>query len=292
MSNPLKLYLKDIKKIPLLTADEEIELANRIKQGDHKAKDKMIKANLRLVINFAKRYRHFGIPFMDLIEEGNMGLIKAVAKFNPKKGFRFSTYASWWVRQYINRALANQGKIVRLPVYMVEIILRYKKVSEDLAYRMGRKPTQIEIAKKMKIRVDKLNKIDSLATRITSLEAPIGEDHTGQLGDLIEDDAAISPDKKLSEFMAAEKIKELLSKLGKDREKEILQLRYGLRDEDLEQRLRKKLRLSIDEIKDKSSFTLEEIAKFLGITKERVRQIEEMALQKLKKIMIKEEKAV
>jgi RNA polymerase primary sigma factor len=270
VSNPLKLYIKDIKKIPLLTPEEEVDLANRIKQGDRLAKDKMIRANLRLVINFAKRYRHFGIPFMDLIEEGNIGLMKAVVKFNPKKGFRFSTYASWWIRQYINRALANQGKIVRLPVYMVEAILKYKKATEDLTYKLGRRPTHAEIARKTKISVDRLNQIDSIATKITSLEAPIGEDQTGQVGDLIEDETAILPDQQLSEFMAREKIDELLMRM-KPREKEILELRYGL--------------------KDKTKRTLEQTARLFGITRERVRQIEELALKKLRKIVLKEEKA-
>lgn len=270
MNDSLKTYFKDIKKIPLLSAEEEIDLSNRIKSGDNKAKEKMIKSNLRLVINFAKRYRNFDIPLMDLIEEGNMGLMKAVIKFNPKRGYRFSTYASWWIRQYINRALANQGKIIRLPVYMVENILRYKKVSEELAYKLGRKPSQPEIAKKMKVTVEKLNEIDSIVTKITSLEAPIGENQTGQLGDLIEDETASSADQQLAGFMAREKIDELLSKM-KPREREIIELRYGLKDD------RKR--------------TLQEAAKKFGLTRERVRQIEEATLKKLKKIVSKEEKA-
>ena len=270
MSSPLKIYLKDIKKIPLLTAEDEIRLANRIRQGDRQAKEEMIKANLRLVINFAKRYKYFGTPFMDLIEEGNMGLMKAVGKFNPKKGFRFSTYASWWIRQYINRALANQGKVVRLPVYMVETILKYKKVTDELTYKLGRKPGQDEIEKKMKISVKKLNQIDSIATKITSLEAPIGEDQAGQVRDLIEDEAAVSPDQHLSEFMAHEKVQELLSKM-KPREKKILELRYGL-NENLKH-------------------TLEEAARKFGLTRERVRQIEDATLKKLRKIIIKEDNA-
>jgi len=269
MSDSIKSYFKDIKKIPLLSAEEEIDLANRIKTGDNKAKEKMIKSNLRLVINFAKRYRNFDIPLMDLIEEGNMGLMKAVTKFNPKKGYRFSTYASWWIRQYINRALANQGKIIRLPVYMVENILKYKKVSEDLTYKLGRKPMQSEIAKKMKVPVIKLNQIDTIVTKITSLEAPIGENQTGQVGDLIEDETAQAADHQLAEFMAKEKIEELLSKM-KPRERQIIELRYGLIDD--------------------RKYTLEEAAKKYGLTRERVRQIEEATLKKLKKIIIKEEK--
>jgi RNA polymerase primary sigma factor len=269
MNDSVKAYFKDIKKIPLLSAEEEIDLANRIKLGDNKAKDMMIKSNLRLVINFAKRYRNFDIPLMDLIEEGNMGLMKAVTKFNPKRGYRFSTYASWWIRQYINRALANQGKIIRLPVYMVENILRYKKTSEDLTYKLGRKPSQAEIARKMKVPVAKLNQIDTIVTKITSLEAPIGENQTGQVGDLIEDETAQSADHQLAEFMAKEKIEELLSKM-KPRERQIIELRYGLVDD--------------------RKYTLEEAAKKYGLTRERVRQIEEATLKKLKKIIIKEEK--
>jgi len=269
MADSIKNYFKDIKKIPLLTAEEEIELANRIKQGDQKAKEKMIKSNLRLVINFAKRYRNFDIPLMDLIEEGNMGLMKAVIKFNPKRGYRFSTYASWWIRQYINRALANQGKIIRLPVYMVENILRYKKVTEELTYKLGMKPSQAEIARKMKMTVKKLDEINSIVTKITSLEAPIGEDQTGQVGDLIEDENAVAADHQLAGFMAKEKIEELLSKMN-PREREIIELRYGLKDD--------------------RKYTLEEAAKKFGLTRERVRQIEEATLNKLKKIITKEEK--
>jgi len=271
MSDAIKIYFKDIKKIPLLSAEDEIELANRIRCGDQKAKDKMIRSNLRLVINFAKRYRNFDIPLMDLIEEGNMGLMKAVLKFNPKKGYRFSTYASWWIRQYINRALANQGKIIRLPVYMVEKILKYKKTTDELAYKLGRKPLKSEIAKKMKVTVGKLQEIDSVITKITSLEAPIGENQTGQMGDLIEDESAVSADSQLSDFMAKEKIDELLSKMS-SREREIIELRFGLKNDD--------------------KYTLEYIAKKFKLTRERVRQIEESALKKLKKIVKKEERAV
>lgn len=269
MSDPLKIYFKDIKKIPLLSADEEIDLAKRIRHGDQKAKEKMIKSNLRLVINFAKRYRNFDISLMDLIEEGNMGLIKAASKFNPKKGYRFSTYASWWIRQYINRALANQGKIIRLPVYMVENILRYKKIVEELTYKFGRKPMHAEIAKKMKVPVKKLYKISNIVTKIVSLEAPIGEDGSGHVGDLIEDESAHASDQQLTEFMAREKIEDLLSKMN-PRERKIIELRFGLINN--------------------RKYTLEEVAVKFKLTKERVRQIEEATLKKLKKITVKEEK--
>lgn len=270
MTDPLKAYFKDIKKIPLLTSEEEIDLATRIRHGDRQAKEKMIKSNLRLVINFAKRYRNFGIPLMDLIEEGNMGLMKAVTKFNPKKGYRFSTYASWWIRQYINRALANQGKIIRLPVYMVETILRYKKTTEELAYKLGRRPTQREISERIKMPVKKLDEISNVVTKITSLEAPVGEGNAMQVKDLIEDETAVPADSGVSEFFVREKLGELLSKM-KPREKEILELRYGLRDG--------------------AKHTLEKTARRFGLTRERVRQIEAAALKKLRKIAAKEEKA-
>ena len=267
MSDPLKIYFKDIKKIPLLAAADEIDLANRIKQGDNKAKEKMIKSNLRLVINFAKRYRNFDIPLMDLIEEGNMGLMKAVSKFNPKKGYRFSTYASWWIRQYISRALANQGKIIRLPVYMVENILRYKKAVDELTYKFGRKPSRAEISKKMKVPIKKLDEISSIVTKIISLEAPIGEDGSGQVSDLIQDESAQSADQQITDFMAREKIEDLLSKMNL-RERKIIEFRFGLIGG--------------------RKYTLEEVAAKFRLTKERVRQIEEAALKKLKKIAAKE----
>lgn len=268
MSDPLKIYFKDIKCIPLLTAAEEIDLANRIKQGDNKAKEKLIKSNLRLVVNFAKRYRNFDIPLMDLIEEGNMGLMKAASKFNPKKGYRFSTYASWWIRQYISRALANQGKIIRLPVYMVESILKYKKVVDELTYKFGRKPSQVEIAKKMKVSIKKLYEISGAAIKIISLEAPIGEDGSGQVSDLIQDESTQAADQQIAEFMAREKIEDLLSKMN-PRERNIIELRFGLMGG--------------------RKYTLEEVAVKFRLTRERVRQIEEAALKKLKKIVTKEE---
>ncbi len=271
MADTTKTYFKDIKNIPLLTSAEEVELANRVRRGDRHAKDKMIKANLRLVINFAKRYRHLGIPLMDLIEEGNMGLIKAVSKFNPKKGFRFSTYASWWIRQYILRALANQGKIVRLPVYMVENILRQKKAAEGLAYKLQRKPTTLEVAKKLNMTQKKVEEIENFITSIMSLEAPIGEERLITVADVIEDESAVSAQTQLSEFLAREKMYELLNRMT-PRERRILELRYGLKGQD--------------------NLTLQATAKIFKLTRERIRQIEKAALKKLKKMAQKEEKVL
>src|SRR3989338_4344699 len=172
----IKLYLKDIKNIPLLTAEEELDLARKIKKGNKPARAKMIRSNLRLVINIAKRYSYLGVPMMDLIEEGNLGLMKAVEKYNPKRGYRFSTYAAWWIRQYITRAIANQGKTIRVPVYMVESAMRFKKLSEQLQLEMKRKPTIGEIAKKMRLSLKRVRQLDKMAAKISSLNAPIGDE--------------------------------------------------------------------------------------------------------------------
>ena len=190
MPDAVRLYLKDIKDIPLLTPEEEISLANRIKRGDVKAQRQMISSNLRLVINIAKRYSHLGVPLLDLIEEGNIGLMKAVDKFNPKRGFRFSTYGAWWIRQFITRAIANQGNTVRIPVYMTELLARWKKTTERLTQRMGRKPTLKELAVSMKLPMEKIQKISELTTGTTSLDAPIGDEGDAQMMDLIEDESA------------------------------------------------------------------------------------------------------
>jgi len=262
MAESIKLYLKDIKDVPLLTAEEELALARRVTAGDAKAREKMIRSNLRLVINIAKRYRHFGVPLIDLIEEGNLGLIKAVSKFNPEKGFRFSTYASWWIRQYVNRGLANQGKIIRIPVYLVESIIKYKKCLEELAQKHKRRPRPSEIAKLMKVPTHKVRLISTLVTKVASLETPVGEDDAGQFIDLIEDEAASAPDDEIYAFLRNERISALLEKM-KHRDAQILQLRYGL--------------------KDGRRRTLAEVATHFGITRERVRQIEQNALKKLKR---------
>jgi RNA polymerase primary sigma factor len=265
---PIKAYLKDIEKIPLLTAEEEIELTKLAKKGDTKAEKRMIQSNLRLVVSIAKKYSYFGVSLLDLIEEGNLGLMKAVKKFNPKKGFRFSTYAAWWIKQYILRAVANQGKTVRIPVYMMELASKWKKTIERLSQKLGRKPTTAEIAKAMRIPVKKARELEGVMTQSTSLEAPVGEDDSGTVMDLIEDTKAASATEELSNFLRTEKIANYFEKMNK-REREILNMRFGLKDD--------------------TPHTLEEVADKFKITRERVRQIEEAALRKLRKNMSKQE---
>jgi RNA polymerase primary sigma factor len=265
----IRLYLKDIKKLPLLTAEEEITLAKRIKRGDKLAKHKMIQSNLRLVINIAKKYSHLGVSMLDLIEEGNLGLMKAVEKFNPKKGYRFSTYAAWWIRQYISRAIANQGKTVRMPVYIIELLMRFKKVTEHLTNAMKRKPKSNEIAKRMGLPVHRVKQLSKMVSGVSSLNAPVGDEGSTEFMDLIEDENMVSAVDELSNFMTQERIKGLLAKMSK-REQKILSLRFGL--------------------KDGVSHTLRDTAKHFGITRERVRQIESAAMRKMKEFMILQEK--
>lgn len=262
MVEPLNLYLKDIKKLPLLSPEGEVKLARQARRGNPRARKKMIQSNLRLVVSIAKRYRHFGFPLMDLIEEGNLGLMKAVTKFNPNKGYRFSTYASWWIRQYISRALATQAKIIRIPVYMVENILRYKKLTEELSHKLKRTPRASEVAKKMKMSTTKVKQISGLVTKVASLESPIGEGEAGEFLDVIEDEAAVSPVEELTQFLRQERVEKLLARM-KDRERKILRLRYGL--------------------EDGVTHTLSDTAKQFKITRERVRQIEQAALKKLRR---------
>lgn len=263
----IKLYLRAIKDIPLLTAEEEITLANKIKRGNSSARKKMIQSNLRLVISIAKRYSKLGVPMMDLIEEGNLGLIKAVKKYNPNKGFRFSTYAAWWIKQYITRAIANQGKTIRIPVYMTEIINRWKRITEQLSQKYGRRPKTKEIAKKMKLSIKKVREISIVATKVSSLDAPIGGDGTGQFMDLIEDENSSSPIDNVTEVLRRERVNKLLDHMN-DREKKILDLRFGL--------------------SDGTTHTLGETSKVFGITRERVRQIESAALEKLRQHIIQQ----
>ncbi len=265
----IKLYFKEIKDIPLLNAEEECDLATRIGKGDMEARKKLIRSNLRLVINIAKKYAYFGVPMMDLIEEGNMGLMKAVGKYNPAKGYRFSTYSAYWIRQYISRAIADQGKTIRIPVYMVETISRCKKVTERLTQKLHRKPTVKEVAKQMKLPVEKIREVGLIVTKTSSLEAPIGEGNTAQFMDLIEDVTSPSAIDELSHFLQRERISGLLD-LMDAREKEILRLRYGL--------------------SNGTNHTLGETAKNFGITRERVRQIESVALKKLKAHIRSQEK--
>ncbi|MBU4257545.1 sigma-70 family RNA polymerase sigma factor [Patescibacteria group bacterium] len=257
----IKLYLKAIKDIPLLTAEEEKSLARKIKRGDAKARRKMIQSNLRLVINIAKRYSKLGVPMMDLIEEGNLGLIKAVKKYNPYKGYRFSTYAAWWIKQYITRAIANQGKTIRIPVYMTEIINRWKRVTEQLTQKYGRRPKSKEVAKRMRLSIRRVREISEIATKISSLDAPIGDDGTGQFMDLIQDETSSSPMDNVTEVLRRERVDKLLDRMN-EREKRILDLRFGLGDG--------------------TTHTLGETAKYFNITRERVRQIESAALEKLR----------
>ncbi|MBU4304221.1 MAG: sigma-70 family RNA polymerase sigma factor [Candidatus Omnitrophica bacterium] len=260
----MRLYLKDIKNIPLLTPEEELKIAKRAKRGDQAARKMMIRSNLRLVVNIAKKYSFLGVPISDLIEEGNMGLMRSVQKFEPKKGYRFSTYAAWWIRQYITRAIANQSKTIRVPVYLTETITKWKRLTERLTHQIGRMPTLKELAKKMRISLKKARSLNEIVTRTTSLHKPIGEDSTGEFMDLIEDERVVSPFEELSRLLRQEKIAELLEKMSV-REKEILILRYGL---------------------DDGTFrTLEETAKNFKISRERVRQIENNALKKLRTYM-------
>ncbi|MBI5144168.1 MAG: sigma-70 family RNA polymerase sigma factor [Candidatus Omnitrophica bacterium] len=269
--DPIRLYLKDIKKLPLLTPEEEIELAERIKKGDKLARHKMIQSNLRLVINIAKKYSHLGVSMLDLIEEGNLGLMKAVEKFNPTKGYRFSTYAAWWIRQYISRAIANQGKTVRMPVYIIELLMRFRKATEQLSNMLKRKPSLHEIAKKMRLSMRKAKQLNKMVTGISSLNAPIGEEGSTEFLDLIEDESLISAVDGLSNFLMQERIKDLLEKMSK-REKKILSLRFGL--------------------KDGVPHTLRDTAKYFNITRERVRQIESAAMRKMRELILKQEKEI
>jgi len=265
----IRLYLKDIKKLPLLTPEEEIDLANRIKKGDRHARHKMIQSNLRLVINIAKKYSHLGVSMLDLIEEGNLGLMKAVEKFNPKRGYRFSTYAAWWIRQCISRAIANQGKTVRMPVYIIELLMRYKKITEHLTNSLKRKPKLNEIAKRMQLPIRRVKQLNRMVSGISSLNAPVGDDGSTEFINLIEDENMVSAVDELSNFLTQERIKGLLEKMSK-REQKILSLRFGL--------------------KDGVPHTLRDTAKHFGITRERVRQIESAAMRKMREYIMQQER--
>ena len=269
MADPLKLYLKDIKDIPLLTAEQEISLARRIRKGDAQAREQMIQSNLRLVISIAKRYSHLGMPISDLIEEGNMGLMRAVTKFNPGKGFRFSTYAAWWIKQYVLRSIANQGKTIRIPVYMTDIISRYRKVIERLSQKLGRRPATDEVARSMKLPVKKIHEIEEMLIQPASLDAPLGEEGTSQFMDLVEHPDSPSTKDELVEFLRHEQVEDLLSRLT-ERERDVLKFRFGLLDG--------------------VGCTLGETAKKLGITRERVRQIQLSAEKKLHLFLATKEK--
>ncbi len=267
----IRLYLKDIKKLPLLTAEQERSLAEKVKKGDRQARQKMIQSNLRLVINIAKKYSYLGVSMLDLIEEGNLGLIKAVEKYNPKRGYRFSTYAAWWIKQYITRAIANQGKTVRIPVYVIELMMRFKKISEQLTNDFKRRPKVSEIAKKMKLPVKRVRQISRMVSGISSLNAPIGTEGSAEFMDLIEDENVESAIDGISNFLLQERVNNLLEKMSK-RERKILSLRFGL--------------------KDGIPRTLRDTAKHFGITRERVRQIEVAAINKMKNMILQQDKEV
>jgi RNA polymerase primary sigma factor len=261
IDDPVKVYLKEIGRVPLLTSDEEIELATRMAQGDIAARKRLSEANLRLVVSIAKRYVGRGMQFLDLIQEGNLGLIKAVEKFDYTKGFKFSTYATWWIRQAITRAIADQARTIRIPVHMVETINKVKKVSSQLLHKNGHDPSAEEIAKELDMPVDKVREIIRVAQEPVSLETPIGEEEDSHLGDFIPDDEALAPDDAASHILLKEQLSGVLSTLT-DREEKVLRLRFGL--------------------EDGRSRTLEEVGKEFNVTRERIRQIEAKALRKLR----------
>ncbi len=266
MTDPVKLYLRDIKNIPLLNAEDERRLGEEIRRGSRKARKQLIQANLRLVINMAKRYSRFGVPIADLIEEGNLGLIRAVSKFNPRHGYRFSTYCAWWVKQYIMRALSSQGRTIKIPVYVTEIIARYRRCSEELTHKLGRPPTDKEIARRLGLPLNKVKGIEEAIGKIQSLDAGIGEDGRGQLLDIFSEEAPTEQTvDELKDFLWRERISALLAKMTK-REREVLLLRFGL--------------------DDGITRTLREVAEELKITRERVRQIEDSAMRKMRRMII------
>ena len=261
VDDPVRMYLKEIGRVPLLTADEEIELARRMEAGDESARHRLEEANLRLVVSIAKRYVGRGMLFLDLIQEGNLGLLKAVEKFDYSKGYKFSTYATWWIRQAITRAIADQARTIRIPVHMVETINKYIRISRQLLQDLGRDPTAEEVAKEMGLSTLRVREIMKIAQEPVSLETPIGEEEDSHLGDFIEDEAALDPADAASVMLLKEQITEVLQTLA-PREAEVLRLRFGL--------------------EDGRSRTLEEVGQSFGVTRERIRQIEAKALRKLR----------
>ncbi len=261
IDDPVKVYLKEIGRVPLLTPEEEIELAIKISEGDIQAKKRLSEANLRLVVSIAKRYLGRGMQFLDLIQEGNLGLIKAVEKFDYTKGFKFSTYATWWIRQAITRAIADQARTIRIPVHMVETINKVKKVSTQILHEKGHEPTSEEIAEKLDISVEKVREIVRVAQEPVSLETPIGEEEDSHLGDFIPDSDTPAPADEASHALLKEQLDEVLATLT-PREAKVLRLRFGL--------------------EDGKSRTLEEVGSEFKVTRERIRQIEAKALRKLR----------
>ncbi len=268
----LKAYIKELRHIPLLTPEEEVDLAKKIKKGKgsqaKEARKKMIRGNLRLVISIAKRYVHFGMSLPDLIEEGNMGLMKAVEKFDHSLGLRFSTYAAWWIRQAITRSISDQGKLIRLPVYMGEQINQRKKVSERLSHKLGRVPTNGELARALDVPIKRIQEIDKWAAKTSSLDAPIGEEGIDQVKDFIEDTITASPEEELSKVFNKERIAGFLHQMNL-RERKILDMRFGL--------------------SDGTPRTLAEVAKKIKVSRERIRQIEVVALKKLRRYAFSQE---
>ena len=261
IEDPVRMYLKEIGKVSLLTADEEIELAKRMEQGDEEAKKRLAEANLRLVVSIAKRYVGRGMLFLDLIQEGNLGLIKAVEKFDYRKGYKFSTYATWWIRQAITRAIADQARTIRIPVHMVGTINKLIRVSRQLLQELGREPTPEEIAEEMKMPVDRVREILKISQEPVSLETPIGEEEDSHLGDFIQDDNVPVPADAAAFTLLKEQLIEVLGTLT-EREQKVLRLRFGL--------------------DDGRARTLEEVGKEFNVTRERIRQIEAKALRKLR----------
>ncbi|CAK4851161.1 unnamed protein product [Aphanomyces euteiches] len=261
INDPVRMYLKEIGRVPLLSAEDEVDLAKRIENGDEEAKRRLAEANLRLVVSIAKRYVGRGMLFLDLIQEGNMGLIKAVEKFDHTKGYKFSTYATWWIRQAITRAIADQARTIRIPVHMVETINKLIRVSRQLLQELGREPSPEEIAKEMDLSTEKVREIMKIAQEPVSLETPIGEEDDSHLGDFIEDQEALAPADAAAYELLKEQLEDVLDTLT-EREENVLRLRFGL--------------------DDGRTRTLEEVGKVFGVTRERIRQIEAKALRKLR----------
>lgn len=259
--DPVRMYLKEIGNVPLLTTEEEIELAKRVEEGDEEAKKRLIEANLRLVVSIAKKYVGRGMPFLDLIQEGNMGLMKAVDKFDYAKGFKFSTYATWWIRQAITRGIADTGRTIRVPVHMVETINKTLRMTRTLLQELGREPTPEEVADRLNVPVSRVREVLKISRDPVSLDTPIGEEDDSHLGDFIEDDSALSPSDSAAFSMLREELGTALESLT-DRERQVVQLRFGL----IDGRAR----------------TLEEVGKEFNVTRERIRQIEAKALRKLR----------
>lgn len=265
ISDPVRMYLKEIGKVPLLTFEEERDIAKRIEEGDESAKAELTEANLRLVVSIAKKYTGRNLSFLDLIQEGNLGLIKAVEKYDYTKGFKFSTYATWWIRQAITRSIADQARTIRVPVHMVETINKMNRIGRKFLQEFGREASNEELAKEMGISVEKIREAKKAAQDPISLETPIGEKEDSHLGDFIEDQKTSSPEEEAAATMRREQIYKLLNELT-EREKGVLALRFGM--------------------DDGTPRTLEEVGKYFGVTRERIRQIEGKALKKLRKLAI------